>query len=588
MNVPDAAVTIDLADPTLLPATMVGRPFGFDEAGKSVGRTKGSLIRSTVQIMLEDVARRTKAEGASEGSAELAAARAAALNHLISRLNAAIPDPHYHITADYLMNEGHSYSVEFDTFLSHICWGLSGNPQFHFARGLRGMPSSVVTLVRPLSLSQVYRLLPRFAAKVADTDFRVISVSSTSAVIRWYSDRDLARLPESLHRIFLNHDCDYIQGALAAIPQLHSGQPPASVRELKCRLHGDPYCEWEFTWTSPLKQVAAKDAGVQGGATSKSTSRGWLFAAEIEPDPEGAHPASEPVADTELPPLPPFVERPPFGADRDGRPIREITGGGMIGALRQLHDYVGRQLSERLPADTPEEERRARVREAQLAALDELAARLNASLPDPRFHVSRDYLLDESHYYSHEFNLYVNEVARAIAGDPYFHFHRGLKSIPAAVLGMARPLTLRQIYALLPRLTSRVTEADFEVVGVGVTSATIRWLPARQLARLPSTLHQRYLAMACQAYQGVFAAFPMVHDGLPVARIRERSCALHGDPYCEWEFNWERTRTAVGVEVWIGALLAALLVIGGLLWLPGVERALIAMADRSGRSRVAA
>ena len=36
------------------------------------------------------------------------AARADALAQLVARLNAAIPDPRYHVTADYLMNEGHT------------------------------------------------------------------------------------------------------------------------------------------------------------------------------------------------------------------------------------------------------------------------------------------------------------------------------------------------------------------------------------------------------------------------------------------------------------------------------------------------
>jgi hypothetical protein len=37
----------------LLPAHMAGRPFGIDEEGKPVGRTKGSIVRSTVDYMLD-------------------------------------------------------------------------------------------------------------------------------------------------------------------------------------------------------------------------------------------------------------------------------------------------------------------------------------------------------------------------------------------------------------------------------------------------------------------------------------------------------------------------------------------------------
>ena len=70
---------------------------------------------------------------------------------------------------------------------------------------------------------------------------------------------------------------------------------------------------------------------------------------------------------------------------------------------------------------------------------DALLERLNAVVPDPRYSVSREYLLNESNYYSHEFNLFLNEFARDISGDPSFHFHRGLKSIPAALVKLVRP-----------------------------------------------------------------------------------------------------------------------------------------------------
>src|SRR5512136_2069910 len=232
-----------------LPATMVGRPFGSDEAGRPVGRRKGSFTRATMEYMLECVARRTAAGVPPDAqTGAVTQAKAEALEQLLTRINAAIPDPRYHVTVDYLMNEGHSYSVEFDTFMSHICRELSGDPQFHFNRGTRGTPASLVLLARPFSLSQTYRMLPRFATKLADIDLQVGTVTPTSAVLQWHGDDDLARLPQALHRIFIEVDCQYMQGAFAAVPRLHSGSPMASVKELRCQLRGDPCCEWEFTW----------------------------------------------------------------------------------------------------------------------------------------------------------------------------------------------------------------------------------------------------------------------------------------------------------------------------------------------------
>jgi len=147
-----------------------------------------------------------------------------------------------------------------------------------------------------------------------------------------------------------------------------------------------------------------------------------------------------PVAlpDHELPPLPAFLDGPPFGADRHGKPIKQITGAGLIAAIRHMQDYVGQQIDEGLPGAMDPQERQQKIAQAKAASLDLLVERLNAVLPDRRYSVSRDYLLNESNYYSHEFNLFLNEFARDISGDPSFHFHRGLNSIPTALVKLVR------------------------------------------------------------------------------------------------------------------------------------------------------
>jgi PAS domain S-box-containing protein len=264
---------------------MVGRPFGVDEAGRPVGRTKGSFIRATIEYMLECVAQRTLAslpssaevrtpEDSGETAGAMAKAKDAALEQLLTRLNAAMPDPRYQVTADYLMNEGHIYSVEFDTFLSYICRELSGDARFHFNRGARSIPASVALLSKPFSLSQTYRMLPRFTAKLADTDLQVGMVTRTSATIQWHSQKDLARLPEALHKIFIELACQMAQGVLASIPCVHSGLPMAKVKELKCKSRGDAYCEWEFTWE---KAPSAFRLELWGGAIVSAAMLGYTL-----------------------------------------------------------------------------------------------------------------------------------------------------------------------------------------------------------------------------------------------------------------------------------------------------------------------
>ena len=52
------------------------------------------------------------------------------------------------------------------------------------------------------------------------------------------------------------------------------------------------------------------------------------------------------------------------------------------------------------------QERQEKIAKAKAAALDLLVERLNAVLADQRYSVSREYLLNESNYYSHEFSLF--------------------------------------------------------------------------------------------------------------------------------------------------------------------------------------
>ena len=551
-----------------LPATMVGRPFGTDEAGRPVGRTKGSFIRATVEYMLECVAQRTlsalppheqsgAAERGDSGAEAVAQAKAAALEQLINRLNATIPDPRYHVTVDYLLNEGNIYSVEFDAFLSHICRELSGDPRFHFNRGTRSIPASLALLSLPFSLSQTYSMLPRFTAKLADTDLRVGKVTRTSAVVEWHAEKDLERLPEALHPLFTELACQMAQGSLASIPRVHSGLPMAKVKELRCRSRGDAYCEWEFQWEKPARRGAVSPS--QDSAKTAPGEGEVPLVGEV-PLPLGETP-SVPVSlpDHELPPLPSFLEGPPFGADKDGKPIKQMPGAALIASIRHMQDWVGMKTGEGLPSTMDPQERQEKIAKAKAAALDLLVERLNRVLADRRDTVSGEYLLNESNYYSHEFSLFLNEFARDISGDPSFHFHRGLKSIPVAAVRLVRPFTLRQVFSLVPKFMARLNDADFRVTRTTPNSAVIQWHPGRQLAQVPPAIHRRYIHGGCQIYQGVFAAIPFVHSKQPMARIKENRCLMRGDDCCEWEFTWGTVRSGMGLEVWGGAVLSAAL-----------------------------
>src|SRR5262245_39032155 len=145
-----------MGDHPTLPPRMSGRPFGVDSSGRALNRSRGTLIRSTVECFVRIVDQKAR-EATPPGGDVNAAAKAAvadATSRLVQRLNDAIGDPAYHVTYEYLMNEGNSYSVEFNIYLAEMCRAFSGDPQFHFRAGSTGMPA-LSRLARPLGPRQV-------------------------------------------------------------------------------------------------------------------------------------------------------------------------------------------------------------------------------------------------------------------------------------------------------------------------------------------------------------------------------------------------------------------------------------------------
>jgi len=554
-----------------LPPYMIGRPYGLDEHGRALDQVKGVGIVATLNTMLDCVGR-AALDGLPAGTPNevrerlLDQARKAAMDELVARLNTAIPEPRFHINASYLLNEGNSYSFEFDTFYSRICWELSGDPNFRFNTGARSIPQAIAYLVRPFSLSQIYNLLPRFTAKFASTDIQPASVTATSAVIQWRCKRELASLPEALHQLFIRMYCDYIQGALSSIPKVVFNQPAATVHELRCQLRGDECCEWEFAWTqSALGRAAPRERARSARPADGASAYHPASAGEdifSQPAPNRPPPQT-------LPLLPRRMQGPPFGIGLDGKQIRQASGSIVLAAIHQMKYMVGRRAEKTLPADIGREERQLLVEQAKTSALDELTRRLNEAVFSPQYHLASSDLLNENVYYSHEFNLYVNELCSELSGDPDFYFHRGLRSIRASIIHLGRPFTLRQVFNLVPRITAKVADADMRVVGTTSHSAILQWRPQHQLEQIPQQLHTRYIHMACPAYQGVYAVVPFVHSHLPVAHVEEIRCVMRGDPYCEWEFFWERPARKWGSGIVLAALLSLLLIAYLLLRLPG-------------------
>ncbi len=249
----------------------------------------------------------------------------------------------------------------------------------------------------------------------------------------------------------------------------------------------------------------------------------------------------------------------PFGTDEAGRPIDQTSGKTIAGPIGWMRTVVGRRAERKLPPTLSPAERKARVAAAQAAALDRLVGMLNAAIHDVRYHVSVDYLLNESNQFSYEFWMFVSDYCRVISGDPGFFFNHGPANIPTTIVHLARPLGPQRTFALLPRMTAKFTKSDIRVVATTPTSAVIQWHAAPQLEQIPPPYRMPYLLASCQAYQGSYAAVPSVIFGLPPATVRETRCQANGAECCEWEFTWEpQERRAL--PPWTGAAASPLMV----------------------------
>jgi signal transduction histidine kinase len=229
----------------------------------------------------------------------------------------------------------------------------------------------------------------------------------------------------------------------------------------------------------------------------------------------------------------------PFGRDEHGQPITHGSGRIVVGSVRYLQALAGTKAEREAPEALDPDEIKTIVERARTDAVNRLVAMLNAAIEDERYHVTPEYLLNESNSYSYEFRLFVGEYCRILSGDQDFFINQGRRSVPNAIVQLIRPIGIRQTYAILPRIAAKYVKTELAVVRTDDHSAVVRWFARSQLAQIPPDLHHRYVDYACQVYRGTFAAIPLVGFGQPAAVVRQVACQVHGDAFCEWEFTWE-------------------------------------------------
>ena len=116
------------------------------------------------------------------------------------------------------------------------------------------------------------------------------------------------------------------------------------------------------------------------------------------------------------------MRRRPFGIGADGQPIAESNGKIMVSAVRYMLEVVGKRAAQNAPSNASPEQVDILVNQAQSDALDRLVTMLNVAIPEERYYITPEYLLNESNNYTYEFDLFVADYCRVVSGHPNFHF----------------------------------------------------------------------------------------------------------------------------------------------------------------------
>ena len=221
------------------------RPFGLDDRGEKICDITGVVVQSNIDYMCDYLTHTAGPEAAQR-----------AMDRLCQLLNDRLSDRNYHVTPDFLRNPWNSYAYEFVCYLREFCEQLSGDPQFHVNVGTeKKVPPLIQILARPFSTQQLYKMWPYFGSKYVRgvLEFEVGQVTTRSAVLRMtFTDRALAQFGPYRKRC-VDVICVSCKSSIARVQTQMHGTPAATVRDLACTAQGDPYCEWEFTWTPQIR-----------------------------------------------------------------------------------------------------------------------------------------------------------------------------------------------------------------------------------------------------------------------------------------------------------------------------------------------
>ena len=221
----------------------------------------------------------------------------------------------------------------------------------------------------------------------------------------------------------------------------------------------------------------------------------------------------------------PFMEFRPFGVDERGRKITDVSG--MI--VRDNVEYLEESLT------------RIGGPEAAAEGVQELCRLLNERIRDPAYHVKPAFLKEVWNSYSYEFVSYLRELCKELSGDPQFHFNVGRDKHNSPVIQiLGRPFPLSQIYKMYPYFVEKYTKGSL-VPTVGEVTNRLAVLRLKFTDRSYEQFGPYRKACAlqtCESSKGRMSTVPTYVHNLPPATVKDRTCIVNGDEWCEWEITF--------------------------------------------------
>ncbi|MDH4370018.1 MAG: response regulator [Nitrospira sp.] len=237
-----------------------------------------------------------------------------------------------------------------------------------------------------------------------------------------------------------------------------------------------------------------------------------------------------------------ILERPvmmfrPFGKDEQGNNIADVSGTLVVSAIEYLETCV----------------EKSRGSAAAAHSVEKLCRLLNDRIPDPSYYVTPALLRTEWNSYSYEFLSYLREFCQQLSGDPQFHYNTGLTRVISPLFRiLARPFTLAQFSKLALYWAQRYTQGTVECEVAEVTDCSMIY----RLRFTDHTLKQfgpyrkACVHQVCASTKGRMVSAPPLVHGSPPATVKDRTCMVNGDPWCEWEVRWQPNASPTYWSIW--------------------------------------